>query len=175
MDSEKVLLIWTYLQIRHYLHRLGIAFDDFDPMENLEKFLTSKPAAESNLNLLLGEIENLTPEDSVKAQEIVDTEISSPTKESKESNKNVESQIFYVQNGIQEDSKEANKSDLVFDDDFDALLEQVDTPPVLKRQKLMIEETKTSQIPQKTETSKIEYSLLKKKTKLLPPWLRKGN
>lgn len=187
-----ILLIWRYLQLRHYLHESGIAFDDFDPMENLEKFFTHKPEAESNLNLLLSKIEHLTPEDNPKNNiSIQEVQISNPAEENKELKRNDESHIFdtlfenannthnesipsnILQNRTQEENKEPIKTDksLVFDAPF----KQVDTSPVLKRQKIAITETTTKPTPQKTEAGKTEYSLLKKRTKHLPPWLRKGN
>lgn len=143
------------------IEKFGLKFVDviknFSPIKKqsiIECRVDNQKSEESNLTLLLGEIEKV--HESREAVSFSDT--------------------------VVEQSNECEEESLIFDDGFDALIEQVNTSPLLKRQK-MVEPPKetegdaTSNRPTEVicESSAKTYLLLKKKATKLPPWLRTEN
>lgn len=58
IETEKVLLIWSYLQLREHLKNLNVKFVDFDPIDRFE-LKPETAAAKDNLTTLLNVIEQM--------------------------------------------------------------------------------------------------------------------
>lgn len=181
IEVGKILLILTYLQIRLHLQNLNVEYDDFDPVSNLSDFhVTGKTMEENNLNMLLDEIKNQAAE--IPTRNEVSDDSSTASNISSDGERN--SPILGV--GKKYSEEQRNDQSSVFDDDFNAVLEHLETPPLAKKQKLDLPvETKencsdaasvknTQDIVEQKITNKRSFSLLKKKSKSLPPWLRSG-
>lgn len=160
MKVGEILVIWTYLRIRVHLHQLNIHFDDFDPMSNLKDFFVKEPSAKSNLGLLLSVINESSAEnDNIPNVTNINESISVSQP---------------VEKGTQIlKSERGNENVSAFDDEFDAFIERMETPPLSKKQKLdepienVVENVKNNEEPPIRS-----YSSLKRSVKNLPPWLR---
>lgn len=109
METGKILLTWTYLQVRLHLYDLKVTYDDFDPMENFEECLEIKTGQSSNLNLLLKEMQTQDSKDSKKT-------CTRPV------DRTVTKKKPPLSNSEKENVKEPDRNEFasIFDDDFEA-------------------------------------------------------
>lgn len=135
---------------------------------------------ESNLNMLLDEINN----EDAKNEASDDSSTASNISSDGERN----SPVLGASKKFSEEQQKDQSS--VFDDDFNAVLERIETPPLAKKQKLDLPvETKetnancsdsasvknTQEIMEDKMLNKRSLSLLKKKSnKYLAPWMKSG-
>lgn len=158
-----------------HLFNLNVEFDDFDPMTNLRDFLPrEKTMAENNLDKLLNEIENeMSDDDSSTDSNITSEDIT------------VERKSPVLGSSKESHKEQQNDQSSVFDDEFNAIIERMETPPPAKKQKLdapvKTEENETNiailkntQAVLEDKIPKRSFSLLRKNTKQLPPWLKNG-
>lgn len=169
MEVGKILLIWTYLQIRLHLYEMNIKFDDFDPMPSLREFLIKQPEENSNLNMLLEEIENQAGQIEVVSSDLnIKFDDSSPARDLKDylvkaseenlnnilleeietqatgfktdSNDAVIRNVTESEPAENQDQKQETAICSIFSDDFDDVIEHFQIP-LPKKQKVEAKDT----------------------------------